>query len=207
MRGYLHTSMKDLKLDWSEILPSLALHYSNAQKYFFGSEIKIRVNKKLYPKFRVFEDDLRELGIPFRDYAYGVTQLLKKWVASKKMTYVPANTFLGEWALKQYLAVHKSKYVSIDNVDKDIDNELFYTEALIARAYISKRIDNKGSTITLADVIEEVKPSLSKKWVQIYESNSSKRERIVAMVMNMLRKQYHTPNARSYADIVRIKNG
>lgn len=188
-------------------MPALALHYSNAQKHEFGPVIKIGIGKNLYKRFREFEDNLRAQGIPSRDYAYGVTRILKKWVKEKGLTCVPVKTFLGDWAFDQYLDVHKSKTVILDNVDKDKDSVIFYNEAMLAKLYIIRKTKDPKSKETFADIVWEVEPTISKDWLEMYNNNNAKREKVVAMVMEMFRKTEHIGVAKTYDDIIRIKNG
>jgi len=192
--------MKDLNLDLSEFLPALAGHYISAQKATFGNHLKIGINKKIYGQFRVMEDDLREKGISFRSYAYDVTKILKPWVKQKGMSHVPVNVFLGKWAYEQFMKVYKSESVIIDNIDKDKDVKLFYTEALIARYYIVAK--KKDPNTKMAEVVDRIMPVLDPAWLALYELNSDKRQVVVKKVMTMLRKEYHKPEAQTYEDFV-----
>lgn len=188
----MSTSKRDLPL--VSYNSQLVVHYKNANHQVFVKTPY--VPKKQYGKFLVLEDDLRELGIPPRDYAYTVVIMLKKWVMDHGMDTLPIKVFCGEWAMKKFLKVYESESVVIVDDDKD---RLLYTELLIARAYIYANGKN-GNVVRLGDIVEERKELLSPDWLELYYSGELRT--CESEAIDMLCVEYNVRHANNYRDIV-----
>ena len=72
--------------------PTTAMYYEKVIQEIYG--INMRVAKKLYSRFKVLEDDLKDLGFDdYRDYAYTVGNMLKGWCKDKRLKYIPYTVF------------------------------------------------------------------------------------------------------------------
>ena len=176
--------------------PHLVTHYVNACVKFYNC--RPFVPAKLYPKFRVFEDDLRELGVSSKDYAYTTIKLMKSFIAKKGWTNLPTNLFLGDYCLHRYVKVMKTETVTIDTDDRgDI---LYRDELLVARVFVEKNLSSDGNCVRLRDVVKELKPLLSDVWLQVYINKDRRPE---AEVIDQLVIEYEiSKNVSSYLDIV-----
>lgn len=189
-------SQKASKLNLSD-RPALAYHYTAAVEKLTGESIFI--HPKLYPKFAVLEDDLRELGIPPRDYAYGVIKMLTPWAKMYGMRTVPAATFCSDWALNKFVKVFNTHTVQMlpqEVVDHD---ELLQSELTVARMYIERNLAS-GTVVRLMDVVDDIKPVLSSKWLDVYEAGD---KRPVTEALDILMDEYRVRGVvANYSDIV-----
>ncbi len=150
--------------------PQLVTHYINACQSVYGVEPFI--HRKLYSKFSVFEDDLREEGISPKDYAYVVAKLLEKFVYNKGLKCITVNLFLGDYCLTRYKRVKKTKTVEIRH--NDIKDILLHDEVLVARVYIEKNSKSSNGYYRLCDIVDELKPLLSSEWLQVYNTKGKR---------------------------------
>jgi hypothetical protein len=188
---------KDLK-QFSNEKPQLITHYVKACTKVYHR--KPFIPAKLFPKFKVFEDDLRELGIPPRDYAYVVATLMKRFVLSKGWNCLPVPVFLGNYCLNKYKDIAATKTVKVDTENSmDI---LFHDELLVARVFIEKNVASDGNVIRLRDVVKELKPLLSDNWLQVYVNKDRRPE---DDVIDQLVTEYGiSKKVTSYLDIVSV---
>jgi hypothetical protein len=183
-------SQKDLKQN-SYNRSQLITHYRSAAKKVFGKEPY--VHPKHISKFLVFEDDLRERGIGTYDYATTVVAMLEPWARKRNINYIPVNLFLGQYALDRYMSIANSDTVTISiGDDKD---EILYNELMVARLYIQKNLQDVRR---LGDIVSDLRPILSKAWLDIYESGKA---RPVTEALDVLCAEYGV-SGNSYNDIV-----
>jgi len=192
-------SAKDSRQDSYNTSSLLVDHYRNASHRFLG--VKPYVPKKLFPLFAVFEDDLRELSIPSRDYAYTVIKLLAKFVKDKGWKSLPVKLFLSDYGIKRYKSVASTSFVVIDT-DVD-DDRLFQDEMQVARLFIYMNITSEGDFIRLGTVVEQLRPLLSKEWLEMYEGKSKRPD----VVDNVAEEFGIRGNMTSYLDIVEAIRG
>lgn len=155
------------------------------------------MHPKTFPLFSVLEDDLRECDYSSREYAHTVVVLLKKWAASKDLTYIPVRTFAGDWAFKKFVRIAGSSYVDISNDDTEYD--VYWSELTVARNYVNDNIN--GSVKKLYEIVNELEPLLSEKWLWRYDN---RRIRPINKVLDELCDEYNVVFAKNYADLVRI---
>lgn len=173
--------------------PVLAVYYESAHKQVLDRKCFIR--PKEYSLFEVFMDDLRELNIGYRDYAYGIVTILKEWLKEKKFYRIPVNVFCGDWALGKFRKVDNSQYVTVDEPDKDEKIEIFESELLVARTYIES---NLSDVCRMKEIVADLKPLLSKKWLSCPADKKP-----VSEVLDVLCKEYGVRVASDYNDLIR----
>lgn len=176
----------------------LLLHYKNANGSVFGTFPFVRPEN--VSKFVVMEDDLREYGIPCKEYAYTVVKILEKWARNKGLNCIPIHTFLSDFALNKFLKVYNSDSVVIPhNDDKD---KILYSELLVARAYVQMNTDN-GNVVRFRDIVFDMKRLLDENWLLAYDSGKG---RPISEALDILCSEYRIRSARNYADIVTAIN-
>jgi len=193
----LQKDLKQSSLD--NTMPALASAYINASLHVYG--IKVTVVKSKWSRFAVFEDDLRELHIPIRDYAFTVSTILKAWCVSHKFGCVPVNVFTGDWALVRFLKVWQSKTVTIDRPSNY--DELLYSELLVARMYIATLLIRY---VRLSFVVEDIKAMLTSDWYHMYVSKDKRRSKFISMAIPILCEEFGVifhDDITTYNDIVR----
>ena len=173
--------------------PALAAYYESAHKQVLNRTCYIRKNE--YPMFETFSDDLRELNIGCRDYAYAVVKLLQSWLQEKKFYRIPVNVFCGDWALNKFKKIDDSQYVRITEPEEDKTVEIVQSELLVARAYIEY---NLKDVYRMKDVVKDLRPLLSKEWLECPED-----KRPITEVLEMLCKDYGLPLTSSYNNVIR----
>jgi hypothetical protein len=188
--------MRDLTQASFDAKPPLVTHYMNAHRRTLG--VNVFINTKQWPRFRVFEDDLRELHIPCRDYAYTVVAMLHDWLKEKHYTSVPVNVFTGDWALKKFLKVWKSESVqTASTVDDILDSEVF-----IGRMYVATNLQEYAR---LSQVVARYRSNVSYAWYIMYKNDASLRSKFVSKAIKLLCEEYGiTVDVDNYLDIVRI---
>jgi hypothetical protein len=158
-------SKRNSKLIYYENESILALYYVKAVYNVYG--IIISVSKDNIPLFKVLEDDLRDKGISYKDYANTVCGVLQNWCVKQRLRFPPANVFLSDFAIKRYESV-KSK----ETVEYIQDGgEVLYSELMVARKYIQ---DNLSSHARFRDVVSSLEPLLSPKWLDLYNTGSKR---------------------------------
>ena len=183
---------KDLRLN-SYSVPQLVIFYKKANKNVFGKEPYVL--RKVYNKFSVMEDDLRELGISPRHYADTVVAALKKWCIDKHMGSVPVNIFISDFAMRKYQKI--TGYESV-KITPDHTEELLWTELLVLRSYIYKNL--QGEVVRLRDEIEELRPLLYKGWLDLYDNGGT---RPTQKALDMLAEEYGLNGVKSINDILK----
>src|SRR4030067_2989024 len=110
---------RDLKRSLPDIetTPQLAVFYMSACEIVHG--FRPFIQKKYYPLFNVFEDDLRELQIAPLNYADSVVRIMEKFVISKKWKCLPVKLFLSDYCLNRYKKLKKTKTVEIADTSKE----------------------------------------------------------------------------------------
>lgn len=190
---------KDLKSklrnDSSISLPPLVRHYKDAIKEVYGEKTRVIIHAGEYGKFEEKQKELRDLGVPLRDYAYGVVVLLEYWVRKKGFEFLPVNVFLGDWVLSKFRKVYESEFVDFHYGDDS--SELLYTELRVARYYIESSLDE---VVRFRDCVEELRPVLSENWLYAYENDV--RDGLVHYALEILEGEYDVSYALSYVDIV-----
>lgn len=171
--------------------PSLAVFYESSQQDVMG--VDTYVHKKYYPKFSVFEDDLRDLSVSYRDYAYVVTKMLRDWAKDHKFKTVPINVFLGNWALEGYLKVRDSRQVKIR---VDDDGGVLDSEVIVGRKFIQ---DSLVRFVRLRDVVESVRPLLSERWLSMYDGGDNRPTNDAVKILSL---EFGVFEASSYTEIV-----
>jgi len=173
--------------------PQTAIYYEKVMQEIYNK--KIWLAKKLYSRFTVLEDDLKDLGFDdYRDYAYTVGNMLKVWAKDKGLKYIPYSVFCGEFALKKYAKVKGMKTVDLAT-DKHKE-ELLYTELLVLRSYIRA---NLTDVKRLKDVVWELRPVLDARWIDAYDNGGERPEQ---EALEILAEGYHLRSYRSIVDIL-----
>lgn len=189
-------SKKDLTRYSGDVMPALAGYYISANEKTFSTRPIVHISQ--WGIFRVLEDDLRDLHVPIRDYAYTTIAMLKKWALSHKMRYVPIKSFSSDWALAKFLKVWQSQTVEIHPDDADAD--LLYSELLVARAFIRENLQHYTR---LSKVVEACMSLVSKEWYELYDSKDKRRSKFVNKAIEMLCDDYNLNIiATSYNDIL-----
>ena len=186
-------SKKDLRWSSSDV-PALLLCYADAHERVFGK--RPFVHEKYYGRFSVFEDDLREMGYSYREYAYTVVRILKKWADSKGLKSIPVNVFTGDWALGKFKRIAGSKYVDISNID--VDDEIYWSEMTVARSYIQAHAYDR-EPVSVRSLAKELGPLLSPHWLARYRNGG---DRMTDRVLDDLCREYGLNHARNYNSIV-----
>lgn len=176
----------------------LSRYYRQANEEVFGVSPFIRPEYE--SKFSVLEDDLREMGVSPKTYAFTVVRVLQPWARNKGMKTIPINVFCGKFAFDKFLKVHKTETVEI--VEEDDFDKMLYSELLVVRAYIHANTKN-GNVVRLRKVVEELQPMLPAGWLEAYECRKG---RPIREALAILAKEFDLPNARSYTDIVDTLN-
>lgn len=182
--------------------PQLARFYRVSQaKAFFNTP---RVHQNSWARFQKFEKELHEDNIPPRDYAYIVTELLRKWVHTNGFKYIPYKTFTGPWALERYKAVSNSQTVTVAYGMEVDEEELLYTELLVARTYIYKNAIERR-VVRFSKVVEDMWELLNPDWVDIYDRGG---KRPIAKALEILSEELGR-DFDNYTDVVsyRLANG
>jgi hypothetical protein len=177
-------------------------HYINAHRNILNKPVF--VNKKLFGKFSVFEDDLREMRINTREYAYTVIKMLKSWMLEKHLNIIPINVFCGDWALAKYVKVKESESVVINTNEEDHFTAMLYSELLVARTYISDAITRKGD-IDISEyesIIVELTPMLHTEWLQMYHSELNEHAKVCRAACEIICNEYGMPKCSSYEEII-----
>jgi hypothetical protein len=174
--------------------PVLATYYESAHKKILNR--KCYIVERDYAIFETFMDDLRDLNIGYRDYAYGIVTLLKGWVEKKKLYRIPIPVFCGDWALGKYKVVDNSQYVKVADKEEDLHIEILQSELLVARAYIDA---NLKDVCRMNEVVSDLKPLLSKAWL-----DCPKEKRPTSEVEEILCKEYSILQVVDYNAIIRV---
>jgi len=170
--------------------PQIVSYYISATRKVFGHGI--RVSPSNYSKFRVLEDDLRDVGADSRVYAYTVMTMLKDWAQKRNMNFLSVNMFCGDFAFKKFLKVWKSKTVVIEH---NPEIELIHSEKMVAETYISSNLV-LGSNKSFEDAVKELRPLLSKEWLEMFKSG--KYRPCTDEVLEDLCSKYKVLYARDY---------
>jgi len=181
--------------------PQAVFHYQTATKKIYGKNVWVPTLE--FPRFRVLEDDLREIGASSKDYAYTVLEVLRAWTEEHHMDHVPTRMFCGKFAMKKFLKVWKSETVSIEDTSAD---ELKHDERLVAELYLSGRL--KSMNVTLDNAVSDIRPLLSKKWLEMYDNK--KYRPCLGDVIDELCAEFGISYARDYDDLatrIAVKNG
>lgn len=178
----------------TDYMPQLATHYVRACKSVY--KYVPYIHKSVYPKFSVFEDDLRDLSISTKDYADTVTILMRKFVDNKGWKTLPVNLFLSDYCLKRYKKIKNTK--TVEAIDTDAQ-ALLYSELLVARLFIERNIGNTHY-VRFSDAVEDLEPLLSKLWLELYDSGEDRS--IVDQALDILATEYNVKPANSYLDLL-----
>lgn len=174
-------------------LPNTARYYIKSQWTVFNA--RVFVQQSSLSRFKVLSDELVDNGYDAENYAYTVSNMLKRWVMEHKFRCIPVNIFTGEWTLKKYKKVAKQQTVEIVSNETD---ELVYSEMLVAQKYI----ESKGLR-KLPEIVDELFPLLSSKWIKLYEDHT--RDELVYKVLDMLCEDYGIQcSVSSYNDIIKV---
>lgn len=196
-------STKDLRLDLLiDMPPQLYTHYANAHKKIFNKPVHLP--KKFWPLFSVLEDDLRNEGYDSKDYAYTIIKSLQHWAKDKKLTFIPANVFCGNWAKQRYIKIYNSKTVRIQDIETDNFVTLLHSESLAARKYISDRL--AGNNMRFRESVASIQPMLNKDWLLLYHKHPfcDIRRRLVHETLIALCADYGIKHAKSYSELVNL---
>jgi len=171
--------------------PQLVFHYTRATKKIYNKDVWVPTLE--FPKFRVLEDDLREMEASSKDYAYTVLEILKTWVRNHHLSYVPVNVFCGDFAFNKFKKVYNSETVRIEETS---EAELEHSERMVAEMYISKM----NFLASVSDIVNELEPLLSKKWLNLYRSGRYRK--CFGKVLDDLCQEYGIDYARDYPALV-----
>jgi hypothetical protein len=173
--------------------PQTAIYYEKAMQEIYNKRIWLA--KKLYSRFAVLEDDLKDLGFDdYRDYAYTVGNMLKVWAKDKGLKHIPYTVFCGEFAMAKY-----AKVKGMETVDLATDKhkeELLYTELLVMRMYIR---ENLTDVKRYRDVVWELRPVLDSRWLDAYDNKGDRPEQ---EAMEILAEEYCLRSYRGLNDIL-----
>ena len=174
--------------------PQLVSHYTNATYKIFGK--RVWVSTMDFSKFRVLEDDLREIGVSSKDYAYTVLAALQTWTKEHHMDHVPVQMFCGKFAFQKFMKVWKSETISLAHVT---DAELKHSERMVAEMYISEVL-SRNMNIAFDHVVNELRPLLSKAWLEMYDHGGYRM--CSGEIIDELCDEYHVPYAKDYYTLV-----
>jgi hypothetical protein len=174
--------------------PSLAVFYEKAHKNIYDCTTYVHNNK--YSIFHVFSDDLRELKVGEREYAYTIVKLLRDWLSEKNLKVVPINVFCGDWCLRRYLKIKNSETVTITNNDKE--EELLHSELTIARYYISKNLE---SVLRFGDAVKDIEKLLSKRWLEMYRTKTFT-NKFKYKALDIISEEFGFDCMKDYNDII-----
>lgn len=160
---------KDLRLYLRNNMPGLAYYYIDAQKDVF--QASVWVPQKDFNRFRTMESKLHAAGVSVKDYAYTVTRLSKDSVQSKNLGHTPISMFLGLWLFGKYEKILNSQSVSTIPDEVVADAELIDSESKVAYRFIES---NMGSACEFDTCVYDLKKLLSKRWLELYDSDSSR---------------------------------
>lgn len=194
----LQKDLKQSSLDNS--MPALAHMYKSAMRQIYG--VDVYVMRRDYPRFAVFEDDLREEAIPIKEYAYTVGTILRKWCKFHKFKYIPVKVFTGDWALSRFMKVWQSETVTVGKPTND--DALLYSELLVGRMYVVTLLTRY---VRLSSVVEDIKIMLSPEWYHMYTSKDKRRIKFVREAIVVLCEELGISNdgIETYNDVVSRK--
>lgn len=181
------------------VMPQLARHYVDACYAVY--KFKPYIHRRIFPKFSIFEDDLREQAIPPKEFAFTVIAATKWFVKKKSWKFLPIKLFLSDYGIKKYLKVEKYKTVDVIsaiNSDEILKMEILHNEIVVARAFIAKNVKS-DTFIRLRDIVEELKPLLSEVWLEIYVN---KGKRPISQAIDRLSDEFQVFDARTYTEML-----
>lgn len=170
--------------------PQLGLYYELSSNDVFDYPVSVGVQD--YSRFSRAQNDLADSNVFPKDYAYGISNHLKRWVWNKGWYHLPINVFCGQWAINLYLteiAPVKFEETPAEEVDY---GEMLYDELLVARFYIQ-------GGMSLDEAVEKLKPMLKENWLELYANH--KRAKLVVSALEMLSTEYGRP-LKSYEDLI-----
>ena len=191
-------SKKDLRSQLAQIdsKPSLAVQYEKVHMDIYG--IKMFAPKSKYPVFSAFSSKLRENGMDEKKYSYAIARLLEEWLKTRNLKFIPISMFCGNWCFERYAKINNSETVDIGKENED--DEILYSEVLVARYYINK---NLGDTVfRMRDAVAELEPLLSKKWLSNYRNNV-KMSKFMLKAVDILSDEFNVSSSKDYVDIIR----
>ena len=190
--------MKGSELLLLDVQPTLVRYYIDATNKTYT--MHLYVHKRNWSRFMVFEDDLRDLHVPSRDYAYTTSKLLQRWCAAHKFGFVPMNVFLGDWALSKFMKVWQSDTVNIETAPSQDD--ILHSELMVARMYIH---ESTAHYVRMMDVVNNCRKLLSPAWYELYITKDAARNKFINRVLEMLCEEYNIPSnayITTYSDII-----
>lgn len=178
-----------------EYIPQLVTHYKSACKSVYGSSPY--VHEKVYTRFAVFEDDLRDCGISTKDYAIFAVNLLRNRVIKKGWKYPPLNMFLSSYALDRYKKAQATKTVKPINTNNEA---LLYNELLVARMYIERNIGSAGY-VRFEDAVNDLEALLSSEWLAMFDNEG---RRPIDEALDVLSREYHVRLPMNYQELLEL---
>lgn len=148
---------------------NLARYYKQAHSEMLG--IVPHLSERHMSMFLTLEDDLRDLAISSRDYAYTVTRLLRGWLHDKRLRFIPVHVFCGKWAFGKFMKVYHSDQVQVTY--DDTPDILLYSEILVAKEFIKRNLES-DVPIRLLTVVEDLRPLLDKNWLECYHNGNGR---------------------------------
>lgn len=146
--------------------PQTAIFYERATKQTYRKTVI--VPKKLYQQFLTLESKLHSRWIYPKDYAYGVVDRLSWWVKKRGLSYLPINTFCGEWALTYYDSSIGNRVYQEQTSEEERHSLLVHQELTLVRLYAEEI--KAGNTLRFSDMIEDMRRILDKDWLKLYDT-------------------------------------
>jgi hypothetical protein len=174
--------------------PAILPHYLSANEEVFNRHVGIP--PKDYNRLLTLQDELREHGIDYKDYAYTVVRLYGAWCKKWNRRQVPLSIFCGSRALQRYMKVAAKASVEMRPTG---DGKLLYSEMLVAHTYINWSLEGKWQPIR--NVMDEVLVMLDRQWIVMFHEH--KRGELVDKALELLCKEYGVKDALDYDDLVR----
>lgn len=175
--------------------PQLAIHYERASEGLYGEPVYVTPDK--YDLFAKAEARLRKEGIYPKDYAHKITNGFQSWIDKNNWDYLPINVFCGDYAINVYIKHYGNDHY-VHSPDTDIDEGVLLDEELkIARYYIQN--NNEEGFKTFGQAVKELKPVLSKQWLDLYQGN--KRAKLISRALDMLSEE-NGRHISNYDDLV-----
>ena len=177
-----------------KLKPQLARQYERACKKVYNKNIY--VVEARYRTFEKTEIELRKRRIFPKDYALGISEKLREWVAKQGWSYVPMNVFCSRWAMDMFEEEISNKSYEETPEEEVDEGELLHEELTVARYYIE---ENTKRIKAFRKAVEELSPGLSDEWLSRYQER--KRGSLRSQALDVLSEE-HGKYIRKYDDLI-----
>lgn len=146
-----------------KLMPQMAMLYIEATRSVFGKQITVA--EKQWDKFYKFEKQLQAQSILPRDYTFRLMKELKGWVGRKGWHHLPANMFMGEWAVNLYISKIGNRHFSFATDDED-------QRALLIQDEYRVLMYAQDRNISIRAAAGEIWPLLGDSWRELYDNGN-----------------------------------